>query len=242
MVMQGPAGFFIDDVDDDKRERGIFEIPFVAPHPSASSGVGRAQGEIHVASPTGDRQVLGTAPGSVPQAVSPGEAAPPAPVTAMLSQAALTDGHKGRAAKTASGEPSGAASGQPTQKPHRRGAREEQLIGALKDLMRNDADIQAAALVSMDGFMMASALPAGMQADRVAAMSAAILGLGERVAAELGRGGLSEVFVEGEEGYVLMMAAGTHAVLTGLAGKTAKLGLVLYNMRDAAATVGRVLS
>jgi len=108
--------------------------------------------------------------------------------------------------------------------------------------MRNDADIQAAALVSMDGFMMASALPAGMQADRVAAMSAAILGLGERVAAELGRGGLSEVFVEGEEGYVLMMAAGTHAVLTGLAGKTAKLGLVLYNMRDAAATVGRVLS
>ena len=43
--------------------------------------------------------------------------------------------------------------------------------------MKNNQEIQAAALVSLDGFTMASALPEGMQEDRVGAMSAAILGL-----------------------------------------------------------------
>ncbi len=241
MVTQGPAGFFIDDADHGRRERGIFEIPFVAPDPSASSGVARAQAAVQVVPPIGERQVPAAVPVSVPEGLGPAEATRSAPVAETSSPAPVIADRVESVPEAASGEVGGAAAGQPSQKPHRRGAREEQLIGALKDLMRNDADIQAAALVSMDGFMMASALPAGMQADRVAAMSAAILGLGERVAAELGRGGLSEVFVEGDEGYVLVMAAGTHAVLTGLAGKTAKLGLVLYNMRDAAAAVGRVL-
>ena len=62
--------------------------------------------------------------------------------------------------------------------------------------------------MSLDGFTMASALPQGMQEDRVGAMSAAILGLGERAAAELGRGTLSQVFIEGEGGYVVLIAAG----------------------------------
>ena len=65
-------------------------------------------------------------------------------------------------------------------------------------------------------------------------MSAAILGLGERAAAELGRGQLSQVFIEGDDGYVLLIAAGDRAVLTCLADVEAKLGLVLYDMRDAA--------
>ncbi|HSQ21684.1 MAG TPA: roadblock/LC7 domain-containing protein, partial [Coriobacteriia bacterium] len=120
-------------------------------------------------------------------------------------------------------------------------SREEQLAEALDELMRNDGDIQAAALVSLDGFTMASALPAGMQADRVGAMSAAILGLGERAAAELGRGHLSQVFIEGENGYVLLIAAGNRAVLTAMAEPSAKLGLVLYDMKSTAERIGQIL-
>jgi predicted regulator of Ras-like GTPase activity (Roadblock/LC7/MglB family) len=120
-------------------------------------------------------------------------------------------------------------------------SREEQLAQALDELMREDGDIQAAALVSLDGFTMASALPAGMQADRVGAMSAAILGLGERAAAELGRGHLSQVFIEGENGYVLLIAAGSRAVLTAMADPSAKLGLVLYDMKATAERIGHVL-
>jgi predicted regulator of Ras-like GTPase activity (Roadblock/LC7/MglB family) len=124
----------------------------------------------------------------------------------------------------------------------RQATREELLAQALDDLMHNDPDIQAAALVSLDGFTMASALPEGMQADRVGAMSAAILGLGERAAAELGRGHLSQVFIEGDNGYVLLIAAGDRAVLTAMADPAAKLGLVLYDMKSTAERIGQILS
>ncbi|MDY0088236.1 MAG: roadblock/LC7 domain-containing protein [Coriobacteriia bacterium] len=108
--------------------------------------------------------------------------------------------------------------------------------------MRDSSDIEASALVSLDGFMIASALPAGMQEDRVGAMSAAILALGERAAAELGRGKLTQVFIEAEQGYVVLVSAGDRAVLTVLANRGAKLGLVLYDMRAAADTIAEVLS
>ena len=120
-------------------------------------------------------------------------------------------------------------------------SREERLASALDALMENNQEIQAAALVSLDGFTMASALPENMADDRVGAMSAAILGLGERAAAELGRGSLTQVFIEGENGYVMLIAAGDRAVLTCISGIEAKLGLVLYDMRDAAEAIGQIL-
>jgi predicted regulator of Ras-like GTPase activity (Roadblock/LC7/MglB family) len=86
----------------------------------------------------------------------------------------------------------------------------------------------------VDGLIMASSLPAGVEEDRVSAMSAAMLSLGERIAGELGRGLLDEVYIHGDEGYVLLMASGTDAVLTVLAREQAKLGLVLLEMRRAA--------
>jgi len=129
----------------------------------------------------------------------------------------------------------------PPEVPARAATREERLAGALNQLMHDSQDVQAAALVSLDGFTMASALPEGMQEDRVGAMSAAILGLGERAAAELGRGQLTQVFIEGDGGYVMLIAAGDRAVLTCLADMEAKLGLVLYDMREAAGAIARIL-
>jgi len=123
----------------------------------------------------------------------------------------------------------------------RQATREDRLAAALDELMVDSPDIQAAALVSMDGFTMASALPAGMQEDRVGAMSAAILGLGERAAAELGRGHLTQVFIEGDDGYVVLIAAGDRAVLTTLAHHEAKLGLVLYDMKATAGSIAEIL-
>lgn len=120
-------------------------------------------------------------------------------------------------------------------------SRGQQLANVLDDLIGEDSSIHAAALVSLDGLTMASALPPGMEADRVGAMSAAILGLGERAAAELGRGQLAEVIIESAGGYVVLLAAGSYAVLTAIADREAKLGLVQYEMRFAARRVADVL-
>ena len=90
------------------------------------------------------------------------------------------------------------------------------------------------AIVSVDGLIMASALPADVEEDRVSAMSAAMLSLGERIASELGRGGLEQVYIKGSAGFIVLTAVGTEAVLTTLARQEAKLGLIFLEMRRAA--------
>lgn len=88
-------------------------------------------------------------------------------------------------------------------------------------------------MVSVDGLTIASALPQGVEEDRVSAMSAAMLSLGERIANELGRGVLEQVYIKGEKGYVVLMSVGEEAVLTALAREQAKLGLLFLDMRRA---------
>ncbi|HRL31125.1 MAG TPA: roadblock/LC7 domain-containing protein, partial [Ottowia sp.] len=74
----------------------------------------------------------------------------------------------------------------------------------LEELKGSSADVEASALISTDGLMIASALPQGMDEDRVGAMSAALLSLGDRAAKELARGTLERVLLQGERGYVIM--------------------------------------
>jgi predicted regulator of Ras-like GTPase activity (Roadblock/LC7/MglB family) len=110
----------------------------------------------------------------------------------------------------------------------------EELTALLKDLEATTPDIEASAVVSVDGLMIASALPRDVEEDRVAAMSAAMLSLGERTAKELARGELDQVYVKGSSGYVLLMAVGEEAVLTALVKEEAKLGLVFLDLKRAA--------
>lgn len=112
-------------------------------------------------------------------------------------------------------------------------SRTELMVRRLRDLQVSTPDIEASAVVSVDGLSIASSLPGGVEEDRVSAMSAAMLSLGERIAHELGRGGLSQVYVKGEHGYVILSAVGEDAVLTVLAREDAKLGLVFFDMKRA---------
>lgn len=120
-------------------------------------------------------------------------------------------------------------------------SRTEQIIARLRDLRVVTPDIEASAVVSVDGLTIASDLPADVEEDRVSAMSAAMLSLGERIANELGRGTLDQVYIRGNEGYVILMSIGEEAVLTALARKEAKLGLVFLDMRRAAADLRDLL-
>jgi predicted regulator of Ras-like GTPase activity (Roadblock/LC7/MglB family) len=120
-------------------------------------------------------------------------------------------------------------------------SRTEQITAVLKGLSASTPDIEASAVVSTDGLIMASALPADVEEDRVAAMSAAMLSLGDRTAQELRRGDLQQVSIRGEEGYVILMSSGENAVLTTLARKDAKLGLILLDMKRAADEIGKLV-
>ncbi|MEW6232876.1 MAG: roadblock/LC7 domain-containing protein [Chloroflexota bacterium] len=119
--------------------------------------------------------------------------------------------------------------------------RTEEMVNALKALQASTPDIEASAVVSIDGLIMASALPADVEEDRVSAMSAAMLSLGERIASELGRGTLDQVYVRGENGYVFLMSVGAEAVLTAMARKEAKLGLIFLDMKRTAIDLAKVV-
>lgn len=120
-------------------------------------------------------------------------------------------------------------------------SRTEQLVDRLRSLQMSTPDVEASALVSVDGLIIASALPSDVEEDRVSAMSAAMLSLGDRIAGELRRGTLSQIFVKGDQGYVILMSVGTEAVLTVLADREIKLGLVFLDMRRAAEDLTNLL-
>ncbi|HLU08499.1 MAG TPA: roadblock/LC7 domain-containing protein [Oceanobacillus sp.] len=120
-------------------------------------------------------------------------------------------------------------------------SRTELMVDRLRDLQAATPEIEAAAVVSVDGLTMASSLPANVEEDRVSAMSAAMLSLGERISGELGRGLLEQVHVKGDDGYVILMSVGEEAVLTTLVREGAKLGLIFLDMRRTADDLSRLV-
>lgn len=111
-------------------------------------------------------------------------------------------------------------------------------LGALQSLT---PELEASAIISVEGLMIASSLPESIAEERMAAMSAAMLALGERIAKDLDRGDLSQVYIKGDDGYVLLMSVDERAVLATLANLEAKLGLVLLDMQEAVSDLRQLL-
>lgn len=120
-------------------------------------------------------------------------------------------------------------------------SRIDDLNNALAELKSSSGDVEACAVVSEDGLIIASLLPQGVEESRIAAMCAAMLSMGERTASELKRGTLEQLFIKGDSGYVITMHAGPHAVLVAMAGKDTKLGLVFLDLSRTAEKVKSIL-
>jgi predicted regulator of Ras-like GTPase activity (Roadblock/LC7/MglB family) len=117
----------------------------------------------------------------------------------------------------------------------------DMLKSILAELNGSSADIEASAIISTDGLMMASLMPKGIDKDRMGAMSAAMHSHGARTAQELARGDLEQVLIKGADGYMLMTGAGSESVLTVLAKSNAKLGLIFLDARRAAQNVAKAV-
>jgi len=104
--------------------------------------------------------------------------------------------------------------------------------------------IDFASVVSLEGLPISSwppTLPSGLDDVRVAAMTAAILSLGERAVMETGKGEMTRILVEGDSGYLISVQAGSKAVLTTSASRSVKLGLIFLDMKQAAIKIGEIL-
>ncbi|MFW9916683.1 MAG: roadblock/LC7 domain-containing protein [Candidatus Thorarchaeota archaeon] len=122
--------------------------------------------------------------------------------------------------------------------------RNKQLTEILESFSSRLPGIEAAAIVSMEGLPITHyppVLPNNVDDTRVAAMTAAMLSLGERAMMEVGRGELVRILVEGNDGYLISVAASDKAVVTVSAKKTVKLGLIFHDLGSIAEKVAEVL-
>ena len=120
--------------------------------------------------------------------------------------------------------------------------RNEKLKDALDSLQSASADIEGCAVVSEDGLIIASSLQQSMEEDHVAAMSAVMLSMGNRIARELKRGTLEQLFVKGRDGYVILSNAGPNAMLVAITRSDAKLGLIFLDVSRTSKALGEILS
>ena len=107
----------------------------------------------------------------------------------------------------------------------------EKLEQILQNFVTTTTDVQGAAMVTPDGLPLASSLPGGMDDERVSAMSAAMLSLGDRIGRELARGEIDRIYVEGEDGFSILTSCGEDAVFLVLAGKAAKQGVLMLEIK-----------
>jgi predicted regulator of Ras-like GTPase activity (Roadblock/LC7/MglB family) len=77
--------------------------------------------------------------------------------------------------------------------------------------------------------------------ERVAAMLAALVNLSERAARENGKEYASQVRVDTEGGHLLMVRLEGGGALAATTGAEARVGLVLYDMRNSRGEVEKVL-
>jgi predicted regulator of Ras-like GTPase activity (Roadblock/LC7/MglB family) len=117
----------------------------------------------------------------------------------------------------------------------------ESLDTILKKLLAAIPEVKAAAIVSVEGLPIASALPQGVDETRIAAMTAALLSLAERAALEMSKGEFEQVYVKGSSGYLLVLSAGQNAVLTVSTTKDVRLGLIFLDCKRTCEKIAKLI-
>ncbi len=120
--------------------------------------------------------------------------------------------------------------------------RQDQVLAILDRLAVNGgSDITGSVAVSMDGIVLASRMSNEINADRVGAVAATMVGVTRRVAGELKIGVTEEAILKANNGLFIVLPAGSQAMLAINLKQGANLGMVRLEARDAASEISRVI-
>lgn len=112
----------------------------------------------------------------------------------------------------------------------------------LRGLCASSDKVEATALVSHDGLIVASVMSSEVDADRFGAMCASLLALANRAAKEVSRGDLRQVILDGSLGPMLLTKAGDAGVLAVAATPAAKLGQLILDTRSTARALSDLIT
>ena len=110
----------------------------------------------------------------------------------------------------------------------------ERLEDQLQSLRRFSPAVIGSVLSSAEGLPIAADLPAGAgDEEQIAARSTAMMSIGDRIADELQRGTLDQLFIHGSAGYVVVVAITRDAALTVLYGQEVRMAMALLEIEYA---------
>src|SRR5215210_5065729 len=112
----------------------------------------------------------------------------------------------------------------------------------LADLKALSEDIESCAVLSGDGDLISSSHGLGVERERVGAILAALVNLAERLARERGKGHISQLRIDTGGGHLLVVRLDGGGVLAATTGQEARVGLVLYDMRNSRGEVEKALA
>jgi predicted regulator of Ras-like GTPase activity (Roadblock/LC7/MglB family) len=107
----------------------------------------------------------------------------------------------------------------------------ERIGEVLRSLRQGTPEIIGATLVSSDGFIVASVLPNEVDEDVIGGMAASLLGVGERISADLLGSQMEQTYVRSAKGYIVVNACGPEAMVVALVTREAKLGLIFLELK-----------
>jgi predicted regulator of Ras-like GTPase activity (Roadblock/LC7/MglB family) len=112
----------------------------------------------------------------------------------------------------------------------------------LADLRALSEDIESCAVLSEDRDLLSSSHASAVDRERAGALLAALADLSNRAAREGGKDYASQVRIDTEEGHLLLVRLDGGGVLAATTGPDARVGLVLYDMRNTRGEVDRILA
>jgi uncharacterized protein len=100
--------------------------------------------------------------------------------------------------------------------------------------LKNVDGIEACAVVSREGLLIRSISQKEQFAESIAALSSTMLGAAEIVTIELGKGTPDRIIVETEQGRLIAVSAAPKALLVVIVNSDIGLGLILFELKEAA--------
>ena len=116
----------------------------------------------------------------------------------------------------------------------------KKLEKVLKKLLSNNPDITIAIIVTVEGFPILSISPRGSDETKISAMVAMLLSLSERTVTDMKIGEFKQLYVKGNNGYLLVFEA-EPAVLAVSTREKAKLGLIFFECERVSHEISRIL-
>lgn len=121
------------------------------------------------------------------------------------------------------------------------GSREDRMSEILRDLRADSPGVEAAVLVSSDAMPLASELDDSMDEELLSAMASSLVASGERVARDLSRGDLDQVYLRGAEGDLVVVRVNDNALLACVVNNQARMGMTLLEVNRCATRLSEII-